>query len=123
MDKDGSAQSGRTRLARGTKPHAQAGAPELAEAETTPSPMVSHARSEAPVPPASASAEPHDRTRATVDVVVLAAMDARASGPVAIGRASSAGHAPAQSICEAVEQLIEAREADEAIAEWMQGGG
>lgn len=124
MDNDGSAQSGRTRLARGTKPHARAGAPELAEAETTPSLMVSHARSEAPAPPANASAGLHGRTRATVGVAVPAAMDARGSGPVPAGGArSDAGRAPAQSICEAVEQLIEAREADEAIAEWMQGGG
>lgn len=123
MDHDGSAQSGRTRLARGTKPHARAGAPELAEAETTPSPMVSHARGEAPIPAPDASTGPRGHTRATAGGAVSDSMSARGSGPVAVGGASSAGRAPAQSICEAVEQLIEAREADEAIAEWMQGGG
>lgn len=125
MDDDGSAESGRTRLARGTKPHALTGARGLAgAATTTPSPMGSHARSEAPVPPANASAEPHDRTRATVGVAVPASIEARGSGPVPAGGApGGAGRAPAQSISEAVEQLIEAREADEAIAEWMQGGG
>lgn len=125
MDKDGSAESGRTRLARGTKPHALTDARELAATTTTmPLLTVSHARSAAPVPPANASAEPHDRTRATLRVAVPTSMDARGSGPVPAGGApSSAGRAPAQSICEAVEQLIEAREADEAIAEWMQGGG
>ena len=52
MDEDGSTESGRTRLARGTKPHALTGARKLAgAATTTPSPMVSHARSEAAVPP------------------------------------------------------------------------
>lgn len=76
MDEDGSAESGRTRLARGTKPNA------------------------------------------------LRGINARGSGPVSVaGAAAGAGRAPAQSICEAVEQLIEAQEADEAIAEWMQGGG
>ena len=80
MDEDGSAESGRTRLARGTKPNAPMGEPERAAA--------------------------------------------RGSGPVSVARAAGgAGRAPAQSICEAVEQLIEAQEADEAIAEWMQGGG
>jgi len=125
MDEDGSAESGRTRLARGTKPHALTGARELAEAAiTAPSPMVSHARSKAPVPPANASAEPRDRTRATAGVAVPASIDARGSGPVPTGGAPGrADRAPAQSIREAVEQLIEAREADEAIAEWMQGGG
>jgi hypothetical protein len=39
------------------------------------------------------------------------------------GTPSGAGRASAQSICEAVEQLIEAQEAEEAIAEWMRGGG
>lgn len=121
MNDDGSAESGRTRLARGTKPHALTGAPEFAgAATTTPSPMVSHARSEAPVPLANASAGPHDRPRAIVGVAVPASIDARGSGPVPAG---GDGRAPAQSIREAVEQLIEAREADEAIAEWMQGGG
>jgi hypothetical protein len=72
MDKDGSAESGRTRLARGTKPNAAVG----------------------------------EHARAPAD-----------------GAPGGAGHAPAQSICEAVEQLLEAREADEAIAEWTQGGG
>lgn len=124
MDEDGSAESGRTRLARGTKPHALTGAHELAAAITAPSPMGSHARSEAPVAPATASAGSHDRTRATVGGAVPVSMDARGSGPVPAGGApGGAGRAPAQSICEAVEQLIEAREADEAIAEWMQGGG
>jgi hypothetical protein len=124
MDEDGSAESGRTRLARGTKPHALTGAPELAgAATTTPSPMVSHARSEAPVPPVNAPAEVRRSAQATVGGAVPDGIAARGSGPVAIGRASGAGRAPAQSICEAVEQLIEAREADEAIAEWMQGGG
>lgn len=81
MDEDGSAQGGRTRLARGTKPHALTGA-------------------------------------------VPAGLDARGSGPVpAAGAPGSAGRAPAQSIREAVEQLLEAQEADEAVAEWMQGGG
>jgi hypothetical protein len=121
MDEDGSAESGRTRLARGTRPHALTGVRALAETvTTTPSPVVSHARSEAPAPLANASAEPHDRTRASAGVAVPASMDARGSGPVPVG---GAGRAPAQSIREAVEQLIEAREADEAIAEWMQGGG
>jgi hypothetical protein len=125
MDEDGSAESGRTRLARGTRPHVLTGARELAVAATsTPSPMVLHAPSEATVLPANASAEPHDRTRAAVGVAVPASIDARGSGPVPAGGApGGADRAPAQSIREAVEQLIETREADEAIAEWMQGGG
>lgn len=82
MDEDGSAESGRTRLARGTRPNAPLG----------------------------------ERARRGID--------ARGSGPVRVSEApGGAGRAPAQSICEAVEQLIEAKEADEAIAEWMQGGG
>lgn len=54
----------------------------------------------------------------------LTGKDARGSGPVPAGGAPGrAGHAPARSIHEAVEQLIETQEADEAIAEWMQGSG
>jgi hypothetical protein len=59
--------------------------------------------------------------RGTERIEMPGGIDARGSGPVPVGGAP--GRAPAQSICEAVEQLIEAQEADEAIAEWMQGGG
>jgi hypothetical protein len=84
MEDDGCTERGRTRLARGTKPHALSGPREVAD-----------------------SASP-----------------GTAAGSVPAGGAhSSAVRAPAQSIREAVEQLIEAQEADEAIAEWMQGGG
>jgi hypothetical protein len=85
--------------------------------------MVSHACSEASIPAPDASIDPRRNTRATAGGAVADSMAARGSGPVAVGEASSAGRASAQSICEAVEQLIETREADEAIAEWMQGGG
>lgn len=84
MEDDGCTERGRTRLARGTKPHALSSQREAAGN-------------------ASSSA-------------------AAGSGPAG-GAQSRAGRAPAQSIHEAVEQLIEAQEADEAIAEWMQGGG
>lgn len=80
MNEDGSAEGGRTRLARGTTPNAWTGTREHAGVAT-------------------------------------------GSGSVpAAGAAGRAGRAPAQSIREAVEQLLEAQEADEAIAEWMQGG-
>jgi hypothetical protein len=90
MEDDGGAERGRTRLARGTKPHALSGRAE-AEAEI------------------AGGASP--------------GVAAEAGRLPAGGAPSSAGSAPAQSIREAVEQLIEAQEADEAIAEWMQGGG
>jgi hypothetical protein len=86
MEDDGGAERGRTRLARGTKPHALSGQAEIA-----------------------GDASP--------------GVAAEAGRLPAGGAPSSAGRAPAQSIREAVEQLIEAQEADEAIAEWMQGGG
>jgi hypothetical protein len=84
MEDDGCTERGRTRLARGTKPHALSGPREVA------------------------------------DGAISGAAVASVPGG---GAQSSAGRAPAQSIREAVEQLIEAQEADEAIAEWMQGGG
>jgi hypothetical protein len=52
-----------------------------------------------------------------------ASSHAAAGSEPAGGAPRSAGRGPAQSIHEAVEQLIEAQEADEAIAEWMQVGG
>ncbi|HEX3758467.1 MAG TPA: hypothetical protein VHW23_07155 [Kofleriaceae bacterium] len=54
---------------------------------------------------------------------VPASVDARGSGPVATVGETSGDRPAAQSIREAVEQLIEAKEADEAIAEWMRDGG
>ncbi|HEY0478975.1 MAG TPA: hypothetical protein VGD37_15760 [Kofleriaceae bacterium] len=42
------------------------------------------------------------------------------SGPVAL---RAAPEEPAGSIAEAVERLVAAKEADEALAEWLQGGG
>jgi len=85
MDEDGSAEGGRTRLARGTKPNVAVG---------------EHARTGG----------------ANADAGVPAATAPRGGG-------AATGRGPAQSICEAVEQLIEAQEAEEAIAEWMRGGG
>jgi hypothetical protein len=125
MDDDGLAEGGRTRLARGTKPNALTGQHELAgsgdgaAAETGPvqAAAAAHARGDAQVRSAIAP----DAARSGP---VPAGMDARGSGPVPAGGApGSAGRAPAQSICEAVEQLIEAQEAEAAVAEWMQGGG
>lgn len=54
---------------------------------------------------------------------VPASVGARGSGPVAAMDGAAGDRPAAQSIHEAVEQLIEAKEADEAIAEWMRGGG
>jgi hypothetical protein len=214
MDEDGSAESGRTRLARGTKPHALLGEPERTDGASvdatvpaaiaprggedarvrsalltaparagslpaSPGPARRAVRaSEAPEPgradpaptdagmtagePVSAGGEriemaggAPDRSigdarsntprgsgriempggvpdrsigdarsntpRGSERIEMPGGIDARGSGPVPVGGAP--GRAPAQSICEAVEQLIEAQEADEAIAEWMQGGG
>jgi hypothetical protein len=99
MDEDGSAEGGRTRLARGTKPNVAVGE----HART------GGANADAELPAATA---PRGGGAAT------------GRGPAPAGGApSAAGRAPAQSICEAVEQLIEAQEAEEAIAEWMRGGG
>ncbi len=148
MDEDGSAESGRTRLARGTKPQALTGQRELTGAETmdAPTPVASHTCSDAPESPANALPASSDAMSrapvgnrgaaavyggpvpagavATAGGAVAAGLDARGSGPVPAGGApGSASHAPAQSIREAVEQLLEAQEADEAVAEWMQGGG
>jgi len=86
MDDDGRGEGGRTRLARGTKPHARTAGGEVTSEGA-------HAGSNAGAPAQTAEA------------------------PVEVERPS------AQSICEAVEQLIEAKEADEAIAEWMRAGG
>ncbi len=114
--------------------------------------VVSYAKSDAAVSPANSPAEArHSALPASVDTLgraqvtpgaathggpvqasadaivggaVPASLGTRGSGPVPAGGApSGAGHAPAQSIREAVEQLLEAQEADEAVAEWMQGGG
>jgi hypothetical protein len=95
MDDEGSAESGRTRLARGTKPHAL-----------------------------TSQCEHVGSAQTTENAPVQAGAELKGSGPVpASGAPGSADRAAAQSIHEAVEQLIEAQEADEAIAEWMQGGG
>jgi len=181
MDEDGSAEGGRTRLARGTKPNAAVGGHEhdganadaAVPAATAPrggddarvrsalltapsragsvpaspgttrraarpsgAPEPSHA---APAPtgldaavggPVSAGVEQGEMGGGDPDGSAGGArgqargIDARGSEPApARGAPSGAGLAPAQSICEAVEQLIEAQEADEAIAEWMRGGG
>lgn len=131
MDEDGSAETGRTRLARGTKPHAlgmtsgPASAVERGEKRADPDRSAGTAgsnaarglaRSETGWAPHGSAGGPGDRAPRGID--------ARGSGPVQVGGApGGASRGPAQSICEAVEQLIEAQEADEAIAEWMQGGG
>ncbi len=125
MDEDGSAEGGRTRLARGTKPnpavgeheHDGANADAAVPAATAPrggdDARVRTALLTAPARAGSLPASPGTTRRA-----------ARPSGAPEPGAAlSGAGRAPAQSICEAVEQLIEAQEADDAIAEWMRGGG
>lgn len=113
MDEDGSAESGRTRLARGTKPNAPLGEPARTDG----------ASADAAVP-AAVAPRGDDRSAGGAVGNAPRGIDARGSGPVPVaGAVGGAGRAPAQSICEAVEQLIEAQEADEAIAEWMQGGG
>ena len=183
MHDDGSAESGRTRLARGTKPNAPPSEHERADgasvAAVVPAAVAPRgaddarvrsallaapgraialpaipgtarpaARPSAAPQPGRAGSAPTAKDTAGAGPVaasierteigsgdldgsaggaggnVSRGIDARGSGPVSIsGVPSSADRASAQSICEAVEQLIEAREADEAIAEWMQGGG
>lgn len=120
MDKDGSAESGRTRLARGTTPHAPQGETEHADGASA----STSANAAGPAAVATRGGEAPDGSAGGAGSSVPRGIDARGSGPVLVGRApGGAARAPAQSICEAVEQLIEAKEADEAIAEWMQGGG
>jgi hypothetical protein len=139
MDEDGSAEGGRTRLARGTKPNppvtdpergdgvnANAAVPAVGEPRSGDDARVRSALAMAPAR-SSLPASPDTTRRAvrpSAGGSVPAGVDARGSGPVPAGGApGGADRAPAQSIREAVEQLIEAKEADEAIAEWMQGGG
>jgi hypothetical protein len=140
MDEDGSAEGGRSRLARGTRPNARvtergdaanAGAAGEAGDERCggDDARVRSALAMAPAGSGSLLASPDTARRAVREDAraggsVSAGVDARGSGPVpAGGPPGGADRAPAQSIREAVEQLIEAQEADEAIAEWMQGGG
>lgn len=161
MDEDGSAEGGRTRLARGTKPNAAVGEHECAggaNADTvvaavgaprgsdgarvrsallmaparagslpaSPDTARGAARPDGAPEPSHAGPVPTagDATAGGAVGQALRGIAARGSGPVPAGSApDGAGRAPAQSIREAVEQLIEAQEADEAIAEWMQGGG
>jgi hypothetical protein len=173
MDEDGSAEGGRTRLARGTKPNTWIDPRTSADGTDRRScaplqvDVAQGTRGDAQALPASApEAARRSAGPASVDAIdrawttssgapdaihgglvpagiedtvggpalthvdsrgsrpVAAGLDSRGSRPMpAAGAPGSAGRAPAQSICEAVEQLIEAREADAAIAEWMQGGG
>lgn len=44
------------------------------------------------------------------------------SATIAPSTGMAAAEEPARSIAEAVERLVAAREADEALAEWMRGG-
>jgi hypothetical protein len=141
MDENGSVEGGRTRLARGTKPNAlsepergdgaSAGAAVQAvgepgggdDARARSALGIAAARSGSRVASPD-TARGAVREDASAGGSVAAGVDARGSGPVPAGGApGGADRAPAQSIREAVEQLIEAQEADEAIAEWMQGGG
>ncbi|HEX8109765.1 MAG TPA: hypothetical protein VF516_18665, partial [Kofleriaceae bacterium] len=102
MNEDGSAEGGRTRLARGTKPHALTGPQELAGAEpleNAPGPVVSHARSDAPVPPVSTPAEARRSVlSASVDTLSRAPVTSRATdaihgGPVQAGADATVGGA------------------------------
>lgn len=117
---DGRPESGRTRLARGTKPHALSVQCEVT-GDASPVgavgalPAVGAAKSA----PAVGAAKPAPAVEVAKSAPAVGAAGSLPAG----GAASPGGHAPAQSIREAVEQLIEAQEADEAIAEWMQGGG
>jgi hypothetical protein len=105
MDEDGSTGEARTRLARGTTPSALQGKCDGA-AEAT----------------AAAGG-----LRDAAGGVVLNTGPGLARGTGAcVAQALAAAVAvdePAHSIQEAVERLIGARDADEAIAEWMTGGG
>lgn len=145
MDENGSVEGGRTRLARGTKPNALVSEPERgdgarasasagAAVQAVGEPGGGDARARSGLGMAAARSDSRvaspDTARgavredASAGGSVAAGVDARGSGPVPAGGApGGADRAPAQSIREAVEQLIEAQEADEAIAEWMQGGG
>jgi hypothetical protein len=102
MDEDGSTGEARTRLARGTTPNALQGKRDGAV--------------DTAAPGGSAPREPASGVLQGSGPVLARGTD----GCVAQGAATDE---PAHSIQEAVEQLIGAREADEAIAEWMTGGG
>jgi hypothetical protein len=118
MDEHGSAEGGRTRLARGTKPNAAVSKQERADGANA------GGKASRGVERSEMGGGDPDGSAGGAGGKAPRGIDARGSGPVLAGGApSGAGRAPAQSICEAVEQLIEAQEADEAIAEWMQGAG
>jgi hypothetical protein len=103
MDEDGSTGEARTRLARGTTPSALQGNRD-GEAEAT-------------------VAAGGLRDAAGGVVQNTGAGVARGTGACVAQAVAVAVDEPAHSIHEAVERLIGARDADEAIAEWMTGGG
>lgn len=59
--------------------------------------------------------------RGTAPRVATEAVDAKPCGHVSAAQASTTDE-PAHSIAEALEQLIRAREVEEAIAEWAREG-
>lgn len=66
------------------------------------------------------------RTRMARGTAPNAVTDARgvpAAAPIAQGTAGDEPGEPARTITEAIERLIAAEEAADAIAEWMQGDG
>jgi hypothetical protein len=104
MDEDGSTGEARTRLARGTTPSALQGNRDDGAAEAT-----------------AAAGGLRDAAGGVVQNTGPGV--ARGTGACVAQAVAVAVDEPAHSIHEAVERLIGARDADEAIAEWMTGGG
>lgn len=103
MDEDGSTGEARTRLARGTTPSALQGKRDGAGEAT------------------AAAGGLRDAAGGVVQNTGPGL--ARGTGACVAQAVAAAVDEPAHSIQEAVERLIGARDADEAIAEWMTGGG